>query len=160
MTLQRLAGFLVRTLATQFLLGMLLNLYVTFPLPSPLTTAALLGAVVLILHIALGVGALAISLRMVIVASRSPGRRGLGLSDIAAAGLIVAFLSGMSFTFGDQSNTASLIMTVSFYIALMAGALLLGAPLEGSNRPSGSARENGPRATAGADESGVGPRVG
>lgn len=131
MTLHRLTGFLLRTLATQFLLGTILNLYVSLPFPRPLTTAALAGLVVLVLHIAIGVGALAISLRMVLAAARSPERWGLGLSATAATGLAVAFLAGMGLTFGDQSNLSSFIMTLGFYVALMAGAVLLGQPAEG-----------------------------
>lgn len=128
-TLDRLAGFELRTLATQFLLGMILNLYVSLPFPSPLTTAALLGVVVLVLHIIVGIAALGLSLRMIVTAARGPGRRGLALSAITAAGNIVAFLAGLSFTFGDQSDAASFVMTFGFYIAMMASALLLGGAL-------------------------------
>ncbi len=128
-SLEQLAGFELRTLATQFFLGMILNLYVTLPFPSPLTTAAILGLVVLGAHILVGTAALGLSLRMVTVAARRAGRRGLGLSTAAAVGNAIAYLAGISFTVGGQTDTASFVMTVGFYLAMMASALLLGGPL-------------------------------
>ncbi len=135
-SLERLAGFELRTLATQFVLGMILNLYVTLPFPSPLTTAAVLGIVVLGAHIIVGTAALGLSLRMTTVAARGPGRRGLGLSAATAIGNAIAYLAGISFTVGGQTDTASFVMTVGFYIAIMASALLLGGPPRGARLPS------------------------
>lgn len=128
MTFHAVTGGFLRALATQFLLGMILNLYVVIPFPSPLTTAATLGIVVLGLHIAVGVMVLVFAFWMVLKAYRSPGRRGLGLSLVAALSVLASFIEGASFTFMYQSALDSFIMALGFYLALMAGLLLYGRP--------------------------------
>lgn len=128
MSLPRLAGTLLRVLAGQFLLGEILSIYVTLPFPSPMTLAAWLGVVVLLLHILLGIVGLGIAVRMVLAARQEPQRRGLGLSLVALVGLIAAFLAGASFTLGSQADNASFVMALGFYLALLAGALILGRP--------------------------------
>ncbi len=135
-TLERLANFLLRTLATEFLLGMILNLYVPLPFPSPLDLVATLGIVVLIAHILVGLGALGLSLRMTVQAARAPGRSGLALSAVAAGSMVVSFLSGMSFAFRDPSTFSSLLMTVGFYVGMMAATLLVARPARPTEAPS------------------------
>lgn len=136
-SLRRLAVNLLRVLAGQFLFGEILSIYVTLPFPSPMTLAAWAGVGVLVVHIFLGVLALAFSARMVVMAMREPRRQGLGLSLIAFVGLVTAFLAGANFTFGAQDENASFLMAFGFYLALLVGALILGRLPDGEpSRPA------------------------
>ncbi len=126
MTLPQLAGIVLRMLATEFLLGMILNLYVALPFPSPLDLVAVAGVAVLVLHIFLAFALLVASVRMVTIALRASGRFAVGASAVTAIGVVLAFVAGVDFTGGGQNNGASFLMTVGFFVAMMATSWLLG----------------------------------
>lgn len=126
MTLARLTGIVLRMLATEFLLGMILNLYVTLPFPTPLDLVAIAGIAVLVVHILLAVALVVAGVRMVMLARRTRDRLALAASAVTATGVVLAFVAGVAFTGGTQSDAASLLMTLGFFVAMMAASVLLG----------------------------------
>lgn len=142
-TVPFLAGVLVALLSLEFLLGTYLNLYVTIP-PGNVGALDLGGLAVLILHIVVGIMVIGTSLRMTLVAVRGHNRRQIGLSAIAALGMILAFLAGADFAFSTQSDASSFLMAFGFFLGMFCSALILaGAQLP---RPeSGPAPETASR---------------
>jgi hypothetical protein len=115
----------------EFLLGMVLNLFVTLPTGATLTV---LASPWLDVHLAVGVlllGIAAQGLRLAIVVGTARDR------VVTAAGLIaglVAFGAGLSFVFGSASATASYAMSVGFTGLLVeAGYLLWTGPARGAD---------------------------
>lgn len=124
-TVPFLAGVLVSLLAFQFLLGTYLELFVTIPPGRDLGALPLDGLVVLVLHILLGIMVITTSLRMTFVAARARNGRQIALAGIAALGMIVAFLSGAGFTFGDPGDVLSFVMAFGTFLGLLGSGLLL-----------------------------------
>ncbi len=158
MTLPRLTGIVLRTLATEFLLGMILNLYVALPFPSPLDLVAVAGIAVLVLHIFLAIALVVASVWMVTMARRTPDRFALGASAVTAAGVLLAFLAGVDFTGAGQSNPASFLMTVGFFVAMMATSLLLGRGGAAPAGPQVSGRSPSLQASDGGGDGRFAPR--
>ena len=133
-TLEFLTSILVALLAVQFLLGTYLELFVGLPAEAGVGGISLDGLVALVLHIAVGILLVGLTLRMTLVAARSKNRRGTVLAGLAALGILVAFLGGVGFTFGAHEDVASFVMAFGFAVAMFcAGVLLAGAHV---SRPS------------------------
>ena len=125
-TVASMAAVLAALLSIQFLLGTYLELYVTIPSGRDLGALPLDGLVVLILHIVVGILVVGTSIRLTVVAVRTHSGRDIALSAIALIGMIVAFLAGLSFTFGDQTDAASFVMAFGFFLGMLCAALLFG----------------------------------
>ena len=142
--LASLAGPMLGILAVEFLLGMVLNLFVTLPTGGAVAILASNGF--LILHILLAVALIGIGGRAVSVSVRSHERRLVGASLLALLSAVGATLAGLSFTVGPGGADASLAMSVGFIGLLVAAALLLRfahRPVDGSERggPGGMGSE-------------------
>jgi hypothetical protein len=135
-TLRLVALIGLLLLLVEFLFGMLVNLFVSLPSPLPGTTPSTSGGMLyglawslgqtsipmLLLHAILGLLLVLISLALVVLALLSRQGRWVAVSLIAAAGIVIATLSGASFV---ESGVAasSLAMTLGFLLALIAYAL-------------------------------------
>jgi hypothetical protein len=120
-------------LVVEFLFGMLVNLFVTLPSPLPGTTSGsvLYGLAwslgqtsipMLLLHVVLGLLLVLISLSLVVLALIARQGTWVAVSLLAAAGMVIATLSGAGFV---ESGVAasSLAMSLGFLLALIAYAL-------------------------------------
>lgn len=131
-TLTHLTFFL---LVAQFLIGMVVNLYVKIPGVHPGSTgsdyfgrlfqgvpwAVAHGAVPLQLHAALGLALEALTLVLVVLAVRARRRAWLVVTLLGALGVILAGFNGGSFlNYGHDFS--SLFMSIGFAIALAAYA--------------------------------------
>lgn len=110
-------------LVVEFLLGMGLALFVTLPTGSPLTVLA--ASPLLWVHLAVGlmiIGITARALRDALAAGKGVVR---GVTALGFVSALLAFLAGLSFTFGDQSAVASFVMSVGFTGVLLDAGYLL-----------------------------------
>jgi hypothetical protein len=124
-SLEFLASVLVGLLAIQFLLGTYLEIFVTIPPGRDIGAIPIIGLVVLVLHIVVGILLVGLSLRMTLIALRTKARGGTILAGVSALGILVAFLGGMGFTFGDQSDVLSFVMATGFFLAMLCSGVLL-----------------------------------
>ena len=135
-----LAGVLVGLLSFQFLLGTYLQLYVNIPAGENVGAMDLGGLVVLILHIIVGIMVIGTSARLLVVSARAHDRRQTALAAIAALGMVIAFLAGAAFTFGEQADGASFLMALGFFLGMLcSGLIMAGAHLPRPAAESGGA---------------------
>jgi hypothetical protein len=114
---------MIGLLALELLLGMALNLFTTLPTGGP--GAILASSPVLIVHILIGVLLVGITGRALVVSFRVGERSTLLASALGLVSVLVAFLAGVSFTFGDQSASASYAMSAGFTGAFVSAGMLL-----------------------------------
>jgi hypothetical protein len=123
-------------LVVEFLFGTLVNLFVSIPTPLSGKTPSTSGGVLyglawslgqtsmplLLLHVVLGLLLVLISLALVVLALIARQGLWVAVSLLAAAGMVIATLSGASFV---ESGVAasSLVMSIGFLLALIAYAL-------------------------------------
>lgn len=135
-TLRFLAIVALLLLAVEFLLGMLVNLFVQIPTPLPGTTPSNSGGLLqglgwslaqnsmpmLLLHVVLGLVLVLISLVLIVLSIIDRQRRWVAASLIAAGGIIIATLSGAGFV--DTGVAASsLVMSIGFLLSLISYAM-------------------------------------
>jgi hypothetical protein len=123
MTLERLALGMFVLLAIEFVLGMILGLFVNLPsgsgVVSILTSTPILG-----LHILIALFIVGISIRAVVLALREPDRTLLGAAGLALGSALVATGAGWEFAFHGQSAVASFVMAMGF-LGVLIGAFVL-----------------------------------
>jgi quinol-cytochrome oxidoreductase complex cytochrome b subunit len=124
---------LLSMLAIQFILGMILNLYVKLPKVHPGTTgnffsravhsfgwAVTNGAgIALLLHVIIAAGLLLGSLTLVFRAAAARSKPWLAVSIVGALAIITALTNGLAFI-GYDNDTASFIMAIGFITATVA----------------------------------------
>jgi hypothetical protein len=123
MSLDRLANGMFLLLAIEFLLGMVLALFVTLP-TNPGVVAVLTSTPVLDLHIVVALLLIGISVRAVALARGVPDRLPMAAASIALLSSIVATGAGWEFAFHGQNPDASFVMAVGF-LGVLVGAFLL-----------------------------------
>jgi hypothetical protein len=110
---------LLTMLSIQFILGMVLNLFVELPKNASVGSILSHGGVVLVLHILVAVGLLLGSLALIFRASAAHSKSWLIASIIGALGVFVALTNGLAFIFNDDDVT-SFIMALGFIVAATA----------------------------------------
>lgn len=114
-------GFLV----LQFILGMVLNLFVAFPsIPAGSSDRTYFNAILttpfLLAHFIVGVGLLLGSIWIIISAARIRKRKVLPLALLGFVSILTAYVSGFEFLLsGFQSNVMSFTMSIGFVAALI-----------------------------------------
>ncbi len=121
--MRRLGLPMLALLAVELLLGMALNLVTPRPTGSPARILA--SNPLLIGHLLVGVFLLGISARAVALSVRLGEAGARAASLLGLVSVVVAFLAGLTFTFGTPSAGTSLVMSVGFTGALVAAGLLL-----------------------------------
>lgn len=121
---------LLTMLALQFILGMILNLFVTLPDKHPgqvgnyfvrsghsfVWAISIGGGVALFLHVLVALGLLIGSIVFVIQASKARSKQWIWVSSIGLAGILAAFSNGLSFLdFNHDLN--SFIMASGYILA-------------------------------------------
>ena len=154
MSLDRLANGMFLLLAIEFLLGMVLALFVTLP-TNPGVVAVLTSTPVLDLHIVVALLLIGISVRAVALARGVPDRLPMAAASIALLSSIVATGAGWEFAFHGQNPDASFVMAVGFLGVLVGAFLLRGGASRGRgddrtaepgapSRPGASGRRRSP----------------
>jgi hypothetical protein len=134
-TLRLLAFIGLLLLVIEFLFGILVDHFVSIPTPlpgnSPSNSGVLYGLAwslgqtstpLLLLHVILGLLLVLISLVLVVLSLVARQRPWIAVSLLAAAGMVIAVLSGASFV-ESSVDASSLVMSVGFLLALIAYAL-------------------------------------
>ena len=120
-------GFLI----LQFILGMTLNLFVTFPtIPAGSSEQVYFNAIFttpfLLEHFIVGIGLLLGSIWIFIAAIYSKLRNLLILAALGFISILTAYISGFEFLLsGFQNNFFSFAMSIAFIIALFSYFVLL-----------------------------------
>jgi len=113
--LRRLAVAMTLLLLAQFVLGMVVNLYVTIPASGNVTGRA---AVFLYAHMVLGIALLVIALVLAGLAVAARRRPWLIASAIGVAAIALAILGGLTFLIDGGHPGDSLLMAMGFIIAI------------------------------------------
>jgi hypothetical protein len=132
MTLDRLAIGMFVLLAIEFLLGMVLALFVTLPIGAGVASI-LVSAPVLDLHILIALFLIGISLRATTLAIGGSDRGARGAAMLALVSAIIATLAGWAFAFDGQAAGASLVMALGFLGVLVAAFALHRRPTSGQS---------------------------
>jgi hypothetical protein len=125
-------GLLVM-LGIQFVLGMIINLFVKIPTTHPGTTGnfgsrAIHGfiwaisngaGIALLLHVVVAIGLLLGSLTLVVRAAVARSPSWIAVSAIGALGIITALTNGLAFI-GYNSDATSFVMATGFIVAALA----------------------------------------
>jgi len=131
-SLRRLTALQIGLLATQFLVGMVVNLFVTVPSQHPGTNAndyftgvargvlwALGNATLMLrLHVVIGLVLAVVSLWMVWLAVRARRRVWIVATLVGASGIFAAGFNGASFM-NYTHNFSSLLMAIGFLICAL-----------------------------------------
>ncbi len=127
-TLQVLSWVALLLLSIEFMLGMLVNLFVEIPSPLPGTAGGILQALVwslaqtgmpsLWLHVVLGIALLLIGIALLVLSIAAHQRRWIIVSLLAALGILLATLSGMGFL-NTGEDASSMAMSIGFVLALL-----------------------------------------
>lgn len=127
-TLRVLAWVALLLLSVEFVLGMLVNLFVEIPSPLPGTAGGILQALVwslaqtsmpsLWLHVALGLALLLIGIALLVLSIAARQRRWIIASLVAVLGILFATLSGTGFV-NTGEDASSLAMSIGFVLALL-----------------------------------------
>ena len=118
-------------LTLQFILGMVLNLFVTFPSippgsPDPVYFNAIISTPFLLEHFIVGVGLLLGSIWILLGAAYIKNHRMLAASTFGFLAILVAYVSGFEFLLsGFQDDVFSFSMSMGFIVALAAYIALL-----------------------------------
>jgi hypothetical protein len=117
---------LLSMLGIQFILGMILNLFIKLPKDSSGLGTAIKhgGGIVLVLHILIAVGLLIGSITLIARAFSSKNRYGIIASITGAIGIIAALTNGFAFI-GSDSDVNSFIMAIGFMLAVTAYSVTL-----------------------------------
>ena len=102
-------------LLAQFVLGMIVNLYVTIPASGNVTGRA---AVFLYAHMVLGAALLVVALVLAGLAVAARRRRWLISSAIGLAGIALAIWGGLTFLIDGGRPGDSFLMAIGFIIAI------------------------------------------
>jgi membrane-bound ClpP family serine protease len=113
--LRRLAVAMTLLLLAQFVLGMVVNLYVTIPVSGNVTGRA---AVFLYAHMVLGTALLVVALVLAGLAVAARRRLWLVSSAIGVAGIALAISGGLTFLIDGGHPGDSFLMAVGFIIAI------------------------------------------
>ncbi|HLQ57590.1 MAG TPA: hypothetical protein VK162_25380 [Streptosporangiaceae bacterium] len=113
--LRRLAVAMTLLLLAQFVLGMVVNLYVTIPASGNVTGRA---AVFLYAHMVLGIALLVIALVLAGLAVAARRRPWLIASAIGVTAIALAILGGLTFLIDGGHPGDSLLMAMGFIIAI------------------------------------------
>jgi hypothetical protein len=114
--LRRQSLGLLTMLSIQFILGMLLNLFVDLPKNASFGTTLSHGGIVLALHIIIAVGLLIGSIILIVRSAATRSKSWLIASIIGALGVFVALTNGLAFIFNDDDVT-SFIMALGFIVS-------------------------------------------
>jgi hypothetical protein len=120
-------------LAIQFILGMILNLFVSLPKTYPGQTGNYFsravhgfgwaisngGGIVLLLHVVVAILLLLASLSLMIRTAYAKNGFWVGISIVGAIGVILALTNGLAFI-GYDSDVASFVMAMGFITATLA----------------------------------------
>lgn len=127
-TLRVLSWVALLLLSIEFVLGMLVNLFVEIPSPLPGTTGGILQALVwslaqtrmpsLWLHVVVGIALLFISIALIVLSIVARQSRWMIASLLAALGILFATLSGMGFV-NTGEDASSMAMSIGFVLALL-----------------------------------------
>ena len=129
---------LLSMLAVQFVLGMILNPFVTLPKPHPGTSGGFFeravhsfgwaltngGGIALTLHVLVAIGLLIGSITMVVRAVAVKSRPWLITSIIGALSVITALTNGLSFI-GYDRDTDSFMMAIGYIVAVVSYTIAL-----------------------------------
>ena len=121
---------LLSMLALQFILGMMLNLFVTLPNKHPGQTGnyfvrsghsfawaiSLGGGITLFLHVLIAIGLLTGSIAFVVRAAKAHSKRWLWVSSIGLVGILTAFSHGLAFL-DFNNDVESFIMAMGYIVA-------------------------------------------
>lgn len=128
---RKMALVVLVLLAAQYASGQFMNLYVHLPdagRESPMSMGVMMaGNGWLTLHIALAVALVAGGIVATLVAT-TIGARTVAWSLIGLAGLVLGAGSGMGFLMSNQSNLASLLMSLGWLVAAAGYVGLLASP--------------------------------
>jgi len=129
-TLRRRSREALTALAVQFLLGMAANL-----IGDPKGTfAVVVDTIIIILHILVAIGLLAVSIRVLLAARKAGIGQRLALWGLIV--IVITFLAGVG-TMATGSGWASYVMSAGF----LAGAVLYGGTFFASYELTGGARQ-------------------
>lgn len=113
---------LLSLLAVQFVLGIYVNLDVSFP--KAVTVVPMMGDmnvvmdhVGLLLHMALGFVLALTGIAALILAIRTANNKAVWLAGLGLAALILAGIGGMAFVMLGQSNAYSYLMAIGFLVS-------------------------------------------
>jgi hypothetical protein len=112
---KRSAG-LLSMLGIQFILGMILNLFVKLPKNVSLGSDIKHGGVVLVLHILIAIGLLIGSLALVARSIAAKNQTWTLVSIAGALGVIAALTNGLAFL-GNSNDVNSFVMAIGFMVA-------------------------------------------
>jgi hypothetical protein len=124
---------LLSMLTIQFVLGMILNLFVELPKIHPGVTGNFAsrayhgfvwaissgGGIVLVLHVLVAIGLLIGSIALVARAVAAGSKSWLSVSIVGALGVIVALTNGLAFI-GYDNDVSSFVMAIGFIVAATA----------------------------------------
>jgi hypothetical protein len=124
---------LLNMLALQFILGMILNLFVTIPAKHPGQTGnyfvrsahsfawaiSIGGGVTLFLHVLVAIGLLFGSIAFVVRATKAHSKLYMWVSIVGLVGILAAFSNGLSFL-DFNKDFSSFIMAMGYILATIA----------------------------------------
>jgi len=114
--LRRQSLGLLTMLSVQFILGMILNLFVELPKNASLGSTLSHGGIVLALHILVAIGLLLGSITLIFRSATAHSKSWLIASIIGALSIFVALTNGLAFIFNNDDVT-SFIMAIGFIVA-------------------------------------------
>jgi hypothetical protein len=117
--LSRVASIEVSLLGLEFVLGMVLNLFVPFPSDGSLSGVAVISIAILVFHIVVAFVLLGLGFVLVALSAKSNNRSAILGSVVVMAGVIISFLGGVTFSFGGEDNLYSFVMAIGFLIAVV-----------------------------------------
>lgn len=118
--LRRLGVAMTLLLLAQFILGMVVNLYVTIPASGNVTGRA---AVFLYAHMVLGTALLVVALVLTGLAAAARRRPWLIASAIGVTAIALAIWSGLTFLIDGGRPADSFLMAIGFIIAITSYAM-------------------------------------
>jgi hypothetical protein len=137
LTLDRLAIGMFFLLSIEFILGMILGLFVSLPSGSGVV-AILSSTPVLDLHILLAVFIIGISARAIALARAQPERPRLYASVLALVSALVATAAGWGYAFEGQAPGASFVMSLGFLGVMVGAFVLYRRPSDAATRAAGA----------------------
>jgi lysylphosphatidylglycerol synthetase-like protein (DUF2156 family) len=117
---------LLSMLGLQFILGMILNLFIKLPKGSNSLTTTIKhgGGLVLVLHILVAIGLLIGSLILVARSYAAKSRSWIIASIVGTLGVIAALTNGLAFI-GNSNDVNSFVMAIGFMVAATAYSVTL-----------------------------------
>jgi hypothetical protein len=115
--ISRLGSAEIGLLGLQFILGMILNLFVGLPSNGSLTGIPPVYAAVLLGHIIVAFALIAIGALLIVLGFQSKSKVAIVGSLIVLTGVAVAFAAGVIFLYDGQNNVYSFIMALGFLVS-------------------------------------------